>query len=444
MTLPLHNHVSLPLWKTWKFLAFFLALINQFKDVSGNSGKTCREDPALWPHMASYWTTDFGNETGYVALCNGKIEVQSDGSICVEGRVTFKQLREALNKPVYRPTAETVSVNGMLITGSCGVVQLGPKWHNMFDFVKSYTINNVKYNADSSIIDNTFAASRGTIDGFCLYRNFTEPSEQYTTTFISSSIGQQTIDSNKLKDAFMVHISKVNMVAEFVDYSNSKVSGFQEFFDYFRLNIWEWMVGRDPPTNIAPLLPGIMSLTGTVRDYLFSNGVYNTKDNPAPFSEDGNFHAIQQIEVHTEWSTFLKMVDLKFFEQTKLDLDTYIGVKHVTVDSNTLGCFKEDVAAISIATPISDGAAAMFFVDRTLLTKIREVGGTFLFDAGQQVPPYSRNLDASLYKLQSCGVELDLNVKAKSCYHPLCKRARGEAPGKFRWPEEYYVKTKNY
>jgi len=85
---------------------------------------------------------------------------------------SYGQLRQAVGRgrPTRRPATDSISITGHLLLGSGNVnVLLGTEANFLHDFVTKYTVNGVQYDntGDGTMVDNLFAASRGTLDGVC-------------------------------------------------------------------------------------------------------------------------------------------------------------------------------------------------------------------------------------------------------------------------------------
>lgn len=85
----------------------------------------CRDSNRA-PHLTALWSNNFPQTNGLPkAKCQGTITVNGDGSVCVTGRVSYRQLAEAvrsqLNRAIFAPAAETISVNGHMTSGSANL-----------------------------------------------------------------------------------------------------------------------------------------------------------------------------------------------------------------------------------------------------------------------------------------------------------------------------------
>ena len=74
------------------------------------------------PHQASLWHDGFPSATTPAALCEGSVVEQNDGTICIDGRLTYAQIAEALGRPTFAPAASSISINGHLTGGSANFV----------------------------------------------------------------------------------------------------------------------------------------------------------------------------------------------------------------------------------------------------------------------------------------------------------------------------------
>lgn len=206
----------------------------------------CRSNRRLIPHQNSLWFQNFPYEThpnDAVALCEGSItQDEESGEICIDGRVSYRQLADTIGKPIFAPASSTISVTGHLVTGSGNVV-LGEKAKFIQDFVTSVTVNNEEHiieNNDTStkelstgnvfsksvstlrngtttvagnLTDLLFTASRGTIDGVCFSSDFAQDKSYYSISQKSWAPGN--VDKSELQNANLIFGSRLRVVGEF-------------------------------------------------------------------------------------------------------------------------------------------------------------------------------------------------------------------------------------
>jgi hypothetical protein len=182
-----------------------------------NISSYCR--PAkLPPHQTSTWQDRFPFKLDNlpVGLCEGTIEIKSDGRMCAKGKVTFGQLQHASgsDRPIYQLSAEEVSINGHM-TGGSGYVWLGPEVFYGYDFISSYTVNGIEYAADNRMTDNLLAASRGTIDGVCFIPEFRQYKRYYKISHRTEMTTSNPLNETLVKVASYVFVSRFFTVYEF-------------------------------------------------------------------------------------------------------------------------------------------------------------------------------------------------------------------------------------
>ena len=166
-------------------LFFFFA---KYVPSEGADDKYCRNS-GVPTHQNGLWSDGWPNSQEDVkALCEGTTSVMDNGEICIDGRVTYRQMVEDLGfANIFAPAAETISVQGHLVGGTGNVVMAGQAFF-VYDFVSSYTIGGTDYVAGPDIIDNMLAASMGTIDKVCFHSNFTQPESFYKITHKTSTV----------------------------------------------------------------------------------------------------------------------------------------------------------------------------------------------------------------------------------------------------------------
>ena len=84
--------------------------------------KTCRGSQRLKPHQNGLWEEGFPTQTTSVnvPLCEGEISIASNGEICVDGRVSYSQINQFIQKnssftekdSIYTPSADSISITG--------------------------------------------------------------------------------------------------------------------------------------------------------------------------------------------------------------------------------------------------------------------------------------------------------------------------------------------
>lgn len=206
--------------------------------VSLESNKICRAGESMKPHQNGLWTDNFPDSgcEDCVALCNGDISTNDDGEICVDGRVTYKQIQEFTGKPTYAPTSNTISNTGHFIAGDA-YTMLGDAFYFIYDLVSSYTVNGTTYDADASMVDNVLVASKGTIENICYKTDFVRDETEYIevshATFLPGSADTGVLDS-----ASVIFVSAMGLTGEFynkVDGPNvlTPLSNFRLTLQYF-------------------------------------------------------------------------------------------------------------------------------------------------------------------------------------------------------------------
>ena len=376
------------------------------------------------PHHQSMWHDDFPSDTSPYALCEGNINVDVDGTICIEGRVNYEQLEEAVGKPVRAPAAKSISVSGHLIGGSGNVV-LGTEAKFLYDFVTRYTINGVTYEADDTIADKMLAASRGTIDSVCFDASFAQDVARYK---ISHDFWfPKNLDVAAATEANLLYFSAWSAVAEYYEPSNRS-----PFFGHITNSLITFASGL-APTFVFRYLP-LLGFTGFFR--LFVIGTMDTEKFPQPITAPNV--DVENYQVDTKWSTLMAAIDDGLFTEDKVPLYFGVLIKKIEPGPKGIGCWNTTSASIDIQAPSGRGDKLDEYLTETVLPAL-SVHGSYGLHMGKRLENGSDSLKTALetYNRQ-CNVELNLSPDV--CYHPACRRS--ETLSTFTYPEQYYEERK--
>jgi hypothetical protein len=405
--------------------ALLIALLGGGSDVAAQT--RCR-GILKKGHGSSLWYDNFpiGRTDQPAPLCDGTVDVQQDGSICVTGRVTYEQLSEAVGKPIRAPASTSITITGHMVSGSANV-GLGTEWGFLYDYITSYTVEGKEYvaasNNETSIVDDLLAASRGIIEKVCLSADFARDPAWYRVSHRSWRVGN--LDAVEVEKANIVYFSRYTAVAE-----------------YFS--------GAEPPsvlsanalmrflTSLGGFVPGaalrILPLTGATGIFRAAiNGPVSTDRHPQPLTSPDT--AVEDIQIDTEWDTFVAALEEGLFTTNKLPLYFGAFVRKLTpLGSDPNGCWKVPVAAIDVQAPLGRAAELDEFVASTVYPALSKLG-TVSLHLGKRLPEGSEILQSALNFYQSCGAELD--VAPAKCYHPVCKRTT--AVDAFEYPPGLYA-----
>eukprot|EP00967_Tisochrysis_lutea_P069131 scaffold90764_cov32-Tisochrysis_lutea.AAC.2 len=404
---------------------------------------SCRA-PSLGPHQNGLWRDSFPTSEQPLALCEGSITVESTGEICVTGRVSYKQIAEAVGRPIYSPAAPTISINGHLVTGSANVV-LGANARFLYDFVTLYEVDGVQYTPDSMMVDRVLAASRGTIDKVCLNSSFA-PNGPDGYTITSKRWEPKAVDVEEFASANIAFISTHSIVAEYHEEINlSGVSGgllyqlshpawlggssIGEAFGLFLFNL---IANLPLPTCVTSLIPGVLGLTSLLRRLLIQ-GTFSLERHPLPLEAPDSL--VENIQVDTEWDTLLQAMRAGLFSAPNVPFNLAVVIKRIQPTNGTFGCWDVPAAAIDIQAPVGWHDMLDGYVADEVYPALSAIGSVGLH-FGKRIPAQSAVLQAALNKYSTCGASL--NLSPAQCIHPMCERTPN--PTTFEYPARYYSK----
>lgn len=406
----------------------------------------CQNSANSMPHMAGRWRDGFPNDSTPTALCNNRISLEDNGELCVEGRATFQQLVEFLGgDAIYATSSSSVTVNGLMMSGQ-GNLALAGDWRYIYDFVNSYTVNGERFSFTNTqeLMDNIFLASRGTIDAFCLDSSIMQGPPAFRLVVEPNIPFQLQADATNIQEATIVYISAYLLTIEYhIAEDDSTLAQDPETNEEELLDdIRDFLFGEDGGGN--PSMPNdpsfIEDLSGTAASfgllrYIQSQGVYSTRTLINGIYEgDDNWFTNEQIQMDTQWSVFVDMVDSGWFnDNPPPTFDLILAVRHIRANGNSRGCWKEDTAAIAIGSPVravddNENYAAQ------VLEGIESFGGKITLHYGKRSPRNVNIRRAALRTYEECGIEMD--VDPVRCVHPSCRRTEAIEP--FEWPAEYY------
>lgn len=420
------------------------------------------------PNSANRWMAGFPASLKPTAICNGHITLQENGDICVEGRVTFQQIMDHCNCPIWTTSSSTVSINGLLTSGQ-GSVSMGTQWKYIYDFVTSYRINGTDYTATpGSALEHTFVASYGTVDAYCLDKSIREGPAYYEMD-IAVYPRQLQVDASEIQDATTLFISCYALTVEYyraIDAENAEAldildgtggafgldaprligDAIEEILDMFGgsddapANATSNVAGDNDedselssPGFIAGL-PGYFPVLGLLRAVNLP-GVYRTSSFVNGLYDGDSIKPSEQIHFETSWKTFLSLVEDGFFQDNKPPLQMFVSIRRMTSDSNSKGCWTEDTAGIVMGAP---SRAVDYLEDYADLVHeaIMNRDSRMTLHFGKRVPRNPAIVQTALDTLESCGVTIDLEDPAVRCIHPNCHRRVETAS--WSWPSEYY------
>ncbi|CAB9506668.1 expressed unknown protein [Seminavis robusta] len=387
---------------------------------------TCRKGAKKQPHLKDLWQQDFPNDLEVEALCEGTITVMDDGEICIDGRVTYGQLADALGTPVRQPSNPTISITGHLISGS-GSVFLGMESNFLYDFVTSYSVgSNSNIPAGPNMTDDLLAASRGQINGVCLDKTFTQPEEFYAVTH--DFWIPKNAKEDKFAQANAIYVSRYSIVAEYWQPTN--VAPFFGTILSTVTNLFETFL----PSWIYQYVP-LLGFTGIQR--LLVVGSLSSAQFPVAIPIFADLDS-EDYGIDTEWDTLMSAMEDGLF--TKDTLPLYFGVLIRKVSAGTeKSCWSVPIATIDIYAPKGSGDQLNKFIKETVVPYLKSRGNVGLhfgkrLDSGSEL----LSLALSTYNRQ-CGVELGV-TPTEGCYHPACNRE--STLTNFTWPPSLYQPAK--
>lgn len=397
-------------------------------DVSADNDDVayCRNPGTITTHMEGLWQDGWPNNQGKVkALCEGSVSMSEDGEICIEGRVTYTQIKESLGfNNIFAPAASTISVQGHLISGTGNAV-LADEAYYLYDFISSYTINGTEYTAGPDIIDKMLAASMGTIDEVCFVSNFTQPEVYYQLTHKTRPMNMAKVEDLETANVLMGGKFSVTM-----EYHNKveKPSGLVLSLSKLRMQTFNTAAGTYTPPAVLAVVP-LYPLTGLLRQTIVGSSTFSTADYPQPLeAPDAD---VENIQVDAPWANVVTAMENGVFGQMPVLMGFLI--KRISVSENTIGCWKdEQMASVDMQMPLSGAKGLDDYAENILLPALQELGEVSIH-FGKRIPTGSNLLAAALTKFESCGASL--NINPSPCYHPGCTRSTEVT--EFEYPPEY-------
>jgi hypothetical protein len=382
--------------------------------------KTCRTGKIRVPHQSSLFRLDFPNDEKVEALCEGTVTVDESGNICFSGRVSYAQVAASVGKKQIRaPAAGSVSLTGHLTAGTGNVV-LGSEAGYLYDYVTNYTCNDVTYPADDQITDRLMTARCGLIQQVCLDASFAQDESFY---YISHDWwSPQKAQEEKYTKANAIHISGVAIITEYHTPSDKPT-----------------VLGTLTQTLVAYLItltPGfilnyfpVFGATGIFRYFVW--GSVSTIKAPQPILAPD--FIIENIQVDTAWTTLMSAMRDGLFTEDLVPPYFNVLVKKLSVSPTSIGCWKEDTAAIDFYSPDMYGGKLDKYMNDVVLPALKAHGDLTLH-MGKRLAPGSDIVKEAFATYENqCGVELDINPS--ECYHPACTRSSdGSLATNFEYP----------
>ena len=402
-----------------------LLLVLGLSASTSRAQETCREGKIKLPHTQNHWQDDFVIDDKPEALCEGSLTVAADGEICITGRLSYRQIAEKVGRPIRSPAADSISINGHLISGSGNVV-LGREAGFLYDYVTKYTVGDTEFTAGANIADMTFAASRGLITGVCLDKSFAQDPEIYAISHDFWLPGNA--DEEKLQEANIIYASIYSVVAEY-----HKPSNLSPIFGTITNSLIEFAAGI-VPGQVFKYIP-LLGFTGIFR--LFVIGSVSTELFPQAITAPSTI--VEDVQIDTEWSTLIAAMGDGLFTDDKVPLYFGVLIKRIEASDTSIGCWKVPTASIDIQAPMGQGDKLDKYIKEDVLPAL-QARGTVGLHMGKRLDDGSDVLKAALNKYEACGVEM--NVVPDKCYHPACTRSSSLTG--FEYPAEYYQDSTKY
>lgn len=402
----------------------------------------CRTKPSRPNHMFSLWAQDFPwpQDTAQPSsLCEGTVTQRSNGEICIEGRVSYQQITEVVgNKAIFQPAARSISINGHLTAGSGNVV-LGDQVHYLYDFVTSYVVDGVYYEASTNITDHMLTASRGTIDAVCLSADFQATESWYSISH--KFYGLDSVDYAELRtitNVGLLFFGYFNSVLELhTPLDTTPALNDVSTFAYSTLmNFVNFGVGAFP-ASLYGLFP-VFAVTGSSR--VLVGGSYSTKKHPNPFIAPDNLGQVEGVQVDCHWTTLMDALEDGglFRGSKKIPLYFNAVIKRIEAQGKHYTCWGEPgtiTASIDLEAPAGWGSKLDQYIEEVVFPELSNRGPVSIH-FGKRSPPNSRVLQSAINFYSDCGVATHLEIKDDNCYHPICDRTN--VPRKFKYPADYY------
>lgn len=401
-------------------------LIIFFLSTCASAVEYCRNPGVVTTHQEGEWTNAFPNDQGRVkAICEGSLTTKEDGEICIDGRMTYTQMKESLGfKNIFAPAASTISVQGHLVSGTGNAV-LGHEAYYLYDFISSYTIDGVEYTSEDNILDNMLAVSMGTIDKVCFNSNFTQPVSHYEIRHTTSFMGE--VDMEKLATANVVMGGKYQVTLEH-HVPVEEPDGITSSISNFRMNLFNLATGTPTPEFLLSLIP-VFPFTGILRQIIIGTSTFSTADFPQPL-EAPDFD-VEDIQLDAPWTSLMKAMEDGVFAEMPLLMGMLI--KRISAGEDSSGCWKEEMASIDLQMPKAAYAELDEFAENVLLPALQELGEVSLH-FGKRLVSGSNMMAAAISKFESCGASV--NLSPDPCYHPACTRS--VELSQFVFPPQYY------
>lgn len=384
----------------------------------------CR-NPGTITHQNGVWSESFPNNQGNVkALCEGSLTTTEEGEFCIDGRMTYKQIKEALGyKNIFSPAASTISVQGHLVSGTGNAVLAGKAYY-LYDFISSYTVDGTDYTDGTDILDNTLAASKGTISKVCFYSNLTQPVSHYEIRHTTSLMSG--VDMEKLADANIVFAGKYQVTMEH-HVTVEEPSGIWSSLSNLRMSLFNLSTGFPTPDFVLALIP-VFPLTGILRQLIIGSGTFSTADYPQPLEAPDL--AVENIQIDAPWTSLMTVMENGIFgDQPGLQGAL---IKRISASADSVGCWKEDMASIDMQAPKSAQVDLDNFAENVLLPALQAEGDVTLH-LGKRLVTGSNMMAAAMSKFESCGASV--NLSPSPCYHPACTRSG--VVSQFEFPPQY-------
>ena len=356
----------------------------------------------------------------------------SDTEICVTGRVSYQQLAKQVGRPTRRPAADTISVTGHLLSGSPNVLW-GSEANYLYDFVTKYTVAGVESTntGDGTMVDDLFAASRGTIDGVCFDKATFAPEEvsYYSFGHDTYLIAAGNVDIDTVAQASSFYASDASIVTESYIPADKPFLGIS--FGGI-LNTVITVFANVAPAFLFNILP-LISSRGFFRSFVV--GTTNTNAFPHPTPAPGQ--PVEDVQIDVAWDVLMDAMRDGLFTSGDGIVPSFFGVQGKRISKGGF-CWEEtDGTALDIVAPQGQGAALDAYIEDIVMPKLQEFGGADVsMHMGKRIKSGSALVNSALsYYESQCGVELNVNVA--ECYHAMCMRTNEVS--EFTYPAAYFT-----
>lgn len=367
---------------------------------------------SLAAHTLGSLSTQLRALAAYPEAAPARGTVRVNGSeICVQGHVTYRELRKELTAPVRVvpvPSCEEISVLGHLVSDGHGRRGREEVW--LRDVLTRVKVGGAWVSTPNATValDWTLGASRGRLEEACFDAvAWAKPSAEYGIAQLTRRTAAVTQSDVEAHEALWM-TSTVTVLEHFETPADA---GWASLPDA-SIQLVGALADLPGVTAFTRLVPSFYEITPLLRSLVVVSGRLRTSQTPNPILAPCSVHA-EDAAVRMPWSEWTASL-WKVARQALGDADASCSL---IVKRAYDRAWATHVAVVDVQAAVGREAAVAKVVDA-----LCERASRCVLHVGKSLPARWAKATFTHYYAGTLGVPVDVAAPA-ACYHPFCTRA---------------------